>query len=81
MVNPDWPRPGARLPTVTTAPVNRLYAHIFPILVRDRHPIGSGTIHPQQVPEMKKTLRVLAVAIALSSAALALHYLIGSMSY
>ena len=51
-----------------------------------RRPATAG--HYQPLPaaiikytQMKTSLKVLAVAIALSSAALFLHYLIGSMSY
>ena len=50
MVNPDRSGHVRRLPTVTTASLNRLYANTFLVLDSHIHPIGSGTIHPQQVP-------------------------------
>ena len=61
--------------------INRLYAHIFHSLLHHTRGPGLCPIHPQQVSAMKKAVKTLAVAVALSSAALALHYLIGSMSY
>ena len=61
--------------------INRLYAHIFHSLLHHTRGPGLCPMHPQQVPAMKKTLKTLAVAVALSSAALLVHYLIGSMSY
>ena len=41
-------------------------------------PLPAATV---KYTEMKTSMKVMAVAVALSSAALALHYLIGSMSY
>ena len=53
MVNPDWEAED-RPCTVITNCYHRLdkysyYANTFPILVSDLHPIGSGTIHTEQI--------------------------------
>ena len=58
MVNPDW-RAVPLSDLIITNCYRRLdkysyYAHTFPILVSDLHPIGSGAIHKEQIPHSKE---------------------------